>query len=216
MSKTVDKILEILDQPLQHSPEHGYPNGSTREDTCWRCGVVLPELTPLGACERCVTDLQSERPAPKDWVESTRWGAVCVNGSPFDAESWRFVRDFAEANEEFGRVSLDVVRAMTTISGYIEAAFAGDAPGDSIYIHINDPRPTPNVRFVDQHGNTTHPDQYIENPGHERLVPVFDPMRGVQLSEGSALETLGAFHVERYEARGIDAHGMLLYVRVSP
>lgn len=201
MSKTVDKILEILDQPLQHSPEHGYPVGSTQDEACWRCGVTLPELTPLGACERCVTDLQSERPAPKDWVESTRLGAVCINGSLFDVESWRFVGDFAEtAIEEFGRA----------ISGYIEAAFAGD---DSIYIHINDPRPTPNVRFVDQHGVKTRPNEYIENPGRERLVPVFQPMTSV--SEGAALEPLD-LHVERYEARGVDARGILTYVRVSP
>lgn len=176
MSKTVDKILEILDQPLQHSTEHGYPVGSTCDDACWRCGCTLPAPTTLGACARCVEDLQSERPAPR------------LTDSPvFNGQA-------------------HVPMLTIEISGF------WDSRNSALYEYIQQMLRRPNVRFMDRAGNTTHPDQYIENPGPERRIPIVLAVAGSMICpEAAAIDA--RFQIERYRARGYDDRGMLVYVR---
>lgn len=59
---TIDKILEVLDQPTQQTDEYAMRRASDVE--CWRCGIAIAD-EPLGVCERCLTYLQSEATTPR-------------------------------------------------------------------------------------------------------------------------------------------------------
>lgn len=80
---TIDKILEVLDQPTQHPGDSSYPTGNTAEDSCWRCGCPLKEANPLGACSKCITDLRSEEPvlveptATTQYLDFSSWTGDC-------------------------------------------------------------------------------------------------------------------------------------------
>lgn len=63
----IDRIEELLASPLAHDPdEHNslVYKGMTLppEELCWRCGLVVDNDSNVGACSKCITDLQSPNP----------------------------------------------------------------------------------------------------------------------------------------------------------
>lgn len=192
---TIDKILEVLDQPQQHSPERGYPEGSLLDTVCWRCECPLPEPTQLGACARCVADLKGERP-----VQTSPRPKLLVDGRVVgEVESFNGHRaTFTIEDEAFeGDIFTDTAQWMREFSTGLEAV--GEAAA-RIDFGLRPRVPTPpgaNARFIDGSGRETRPSCFVNvRPGTDRvLFPVVTEGNAICAHEGSALPH---FDVETY------------------
>lgn len=163
MTSTIDKILDILDQPQQQSTEGAFVLPDTE---CWRCGCELPEATALGACERCVTDLQEDHTGPKDAVIQPR-GLFGISPDTL-TQAYDFSLEMQVATREF-------------LEAYMREVFGQEI--DTIESAAN-PAPAPNCHYVDQHGSPSRAAEYVTNPGAERRFPV---LRVVNTCQDSAV-----------------------------
>lgn len=217
-STTIDKILDVLDQPLQRPDDSAYPTerGARVDETCWRCSVRLAAPTPLGACEPCVTDLRSEKPIePADAVSfEVRFGRSFDEGGPCpcgcedrarEENARRFVTvdevhhfDTRTFTEEFSRISLDAFG--TRHRRNLRLAINGqEVPVRSATLRFT--LPEPNCRFIDEHGEQSRPDEYIPNPQPERVVPIAIETGVITRNEGAAYDLrdgLPRIHCDEY------------------